>query len=814
MQRFTENGPTHTTLANRTLSLLEVKPVGGLAVVVGGQEYDNLDFEWMDGELLWDTDISMEELKARQSFFHNGYMLDNTQKEMLDRFKANMRSHIEEMETYRDPTIEQEETINKLHQTGIQKLVHILHGMNYDTLTSLKTELLTGNMNDEIIKAKRDIFIELLPIVGTWPATLVARDIIMNDNLKSDMDTAKMITAIPFHVKPVKIIAEEFFKLISMRDSKVHLQRPLTWAAIDLTFAHLVRRTCIQRDTEEECFKTLHINEFIRRFDSLPVDDLMKQKHMMMVLTNFQESEILEKKMKEIAWNIGAKKYKPEIRSHAVFALMARAISKGKEKEYFLPLFLDRTENHELRISAFAALIQGGPDFTTLQKIMRFMIYETDNEVFNFVYTAFEKLAMHENEPCQAKMRDFARYFIKYWKTHMWQKPKYSIGLSKYSSTSFRQEKYGYAGAVDVFTIGNSATVSPLSVMVDIRSQRYRRITMNEMGFFIRMEGVAQLVVEKVMALTQSGNMEIDKLKAILFADMNIRERKNVPAKLDLVFLVRGIVVMDLHVDDTGMLGNINYIKTIMRKIMTMRDIYDFNKRLSFAWQKFLYEQPTDFGVPMAFASGGMYALGLAGKIKMEKMTEPGLKGELELKLHMNTDKTDLMMVVHPDQVHRFTIQQDRTSKHQLRTTVATKLDTLARRLEMTFKVPEVEHPLSLLFHSRTFIFTGRKVKLFENPHILVQVRTGWTRSSEDWGPPVPPVSPGGRSPAAGWSAGPSSCWPSPTAPWPACTAWTRPLLCLTASLLRPPVRAGGSSTSSNCSLHSTDSRTDWRASF
>jgi hypothetical protein len=127
----------------------------------------------------------------------------------------------------------------------------------------------------------------------------------------------------------------------------------------------------------------------------------------MAVFRNFRESEVLEGKLKAIIFDQSSKKYDSPIKTQAVFALADRAIRGGKALEYFLPVFLNRNEGHEVRIASFDMLMRATPSTTTFNKVMTFMIYETDYEVFNYVYTAFEKFATHNHEPCGESLHTY-----------------------------------------------------------------------------------------------------------------------------------------------------------------------------------------------------------------------------------------------------------------------------------------------------------------------------------------------------------------------------------------------------------------------
>ena len=171
------------------------------------------------------------------------------------------------------------------------------------------------------------------------------------------------------------------------------------------------------------------------------------------------------------------------------------------EKDILLPILLNRGEHHEVRINAFDGIMQGFPDTTTMAKIMFYMIYETNYEVFNYVYTAYEKFALHKNEPCMKQVHEYAKYYLTFWKANIWMKPKYTLGLSKTWRNSLTKEKYGYANSMDVKIIGSHHATTPLSINIDLKTQRWKHMTTGILGLKLRMEGVAEKILERVKAL-------------------------------------------------------------------------------------------------------------------------------------------------------------------------------------------------------------------------------------------------------------------------------------------------------------------------
>ena len=68
------------------------------------------------------------------------------------------------------------------------------------------------------------------------------------------------------------------------------------------------------------------------------------------------------------------------------------------------------------------------------------------------------------------------------------------------------------------------------------------------------MEGVAETIVEKVKEMVYAGRFEFETLKQLLFNQMNIRQRETVPAKLDLVLMMRNNVVLEISLADSALL--------------------------------------------------------------------------------------------------------------------------------------------------------------------------------------------------------------------------------------------------------------------
>jgi hypothetical protein len=262
--------------------------------------------------------------------------------------------------------------------------------------------------------------------------------------------------------------------------------------------------------------------------------------------------------------------------------------------------------------------------------------------------------------------------------------------------------------------IGYHKTMTPLSIKMDVRSQRYNHVTMRDLGVFIRMEGIAPRIVDKIKSLTRIGQLKVDELKQLLINDMNIRQRDDIPAKLDIALMMRDQVVLNYHLEDREVMNVMEGIRDYIMSFTSYEALFRFNRHFSIVWDKLHIEVPTDFGVPMAYKMNAMTLVGLMGEMKKQN----GIKADLKLNLHWHTFNTEKMFTIHPQNNIRFAIQQDRVFKHQLTTAARAEVDLETRRLAVSLIVPEQEAPLSWLGHSQTYLIT-RENKIAERQTLL-----------------------------------------------------------------------------------------------
>ena len=713
-------GLTQMATANRTLYLKDVKGLGGLEAVQNPETLESLEFQWMDDKHKWDDVVALPDMKKAEATYYNGYkQIDETQDVIMDGLKTYIKNFVYEMLHYHDIDGNRVDVIEKLHKYNLGYLLPYFRSLNYDSLMTLKNyylqlektvrptrPILDHEKKYEDKMYERDIFLEVLPMTGSSASALAVMDIVKNNDLMDDLLNARLINSIPFHVDGFKSLIDEFYKLVTSNID--HLKWQFTRSALELSYASLVRKTCRLIPDLDQCYKDFKIEDFINKFDALSVNDHNLLNHYMLVFYNFRDSDVLEKKLFDVIYKKTDKKYDHDIRAMAIKALKYRAVRKGMEKDILLPILLNRGEHHEVRINAFDGIMQGFPDTTTMAKIMFYMIYETNYEVFNYVYTAYEKFALHNNEPCMKQVHEYAKYYLTFWKANIWMKPKYTLGLSKTWRNSLTKEKYGYANSMDVKIIGSHHATTPLSINIDLKTQRWNHMTTGILGLKLRMEGVAEKILERVKALFyEPRNINFEKLKKILFTDMNIRERKDVPAKLTFYLTFRDSVVFEFHLQDSQLLQrqeNMTFdkLKRMFFQLKDLTAIYNLHRHFGFAANSYTYEQPTELGVPLIVQDEAFFMFNFNGKMKKD------VNWMMENDINIKTNKIHYtkFSIFHPDMKHEYMIKKTVPCKTLIDTGLNLEVDWPARRVKLAMKVPREELPVSMLIHGRTIIRT------------------------------------------------------------------------------------------------------------
>ena len=718
VQPFSEEGASYVAVANSTLTLKELKSISGDSITVADPEtFTSLEYQFVEGDRTWQTPV---DLKAREHLFRMGYYIDETQESLRQAFVYGLEAFVKELLTYKIQYHTADE-IEKLHREGIQRLFPMFYTLDYESLKSLKDDFFKDKVGSQSI-TKRNIFTEMLSMAGTNPSAVLIKEMVKAKEFVSDVDAAKAITSVPFHIRqPNKDLVKLYEDLLDFSECCTDT---FTKMAIPLAFSHLVRRTCelttphpYQKEVnannkyaqeKRDCIDQLlnpYADRFFKKFESYQNEDHDELDHYMMVLYNLRWGKVYEL-LKPVAFGETKHKNNFAIRAQTIFAIASGAQEEGLVRETFMPIFLDSNENHEVRTAAFMVLVNGHVDSTMMSKITKAMIVERDSEVFNYVYTAFEKFAENWNEPCGTSLKEYATYFLKYWKQHMWMRPSYSFGISKTYGKVFTKEKYGYSGSVEVHTTGSHKSTTPLSIMFDIRAQHFGHHTMQVFGGYIRIQGLAKQLLEKVRQMTifNPQQWKVDELKSILFNEMKIRERPDEPVNVDLILMFKDNVVFQRHYDELSV-GPGGSLYQFFMDFVSLGQEYNINSQRGLMWGSILYEQPTELGVPLNFMAGYTTLASLQAKVTRGQDSGALLR-TLDYKLQTHSQALHSLSVFNPANKNVFYISQDRAYNLRFRNKLTGVLNLAKSQMRLTWERPEFGEPMTFWMHSQTRLST------------------------------------------------------------------------------------------------------------
>ena len=570
VQPFREEGVSHFSKVSRVLTLLNVTDIQE-EFEVTGSTYEDLYYTW-NQEQDWDSDVDLKEQEMfyknefgqYQSFYPMENYIEDDQQNIQDLFYVAMQDFLE-LYTAENGNDKTKEYINNIHKQGILVLTPFLMKMNYDSLYSMKERFFeeAGEVrNGELAK---NLFRELVSATGSNPSALLVKEMVMKQEYKNDFTAARELLSIPFHLyRPTQKIVEEFKEL--MEEVNEFEDWEFVKMAAPLAYSTLVRRTCESYNgnmdaCEEQLIKPA-VEETFEYFELVEITDIQTLNKYMSMLSNMRWGGVYQT-LKPIILGETNHRNLYSLRTKAIQAAAPGILRNGLEEEYLLPLIMDEYENHEVRINAFEVLMKGNPSKTTFIKIVTAMYWERDYEVFNYVYTSFEKYATSQKQPCGQRTQELARYFLKYWKEHMWLRPKYTFGISKTYARRFTDEKFGYGAGFEYHTVGSHKASSPIAIFGEVKETQFKGHEMQIFGLQVRVQGLGARVMKLFKDFDffdKKETLNTDALKEILYEQMNIRSKSKEPLQLEIIFQMKNDIIFQKYWNEDS-LGSISDCK-------------------------------------------------------------------------------------------------------------------------------------------------------------------------------------------------------------------------------------------------------------
>jgi len=689
-QLFETEGVSHFSWVNITSVLVDQKSSGG-DISGGSVSTDSLAFSFEDSDYKWNVD---RDLKAREPFFSSGEYFSDNQAETKEALRKGLKLQKQILHNLDHSA----EAVQKSHQYGINTLHPLLFALDYNSLKSLAEEFLADKSEDGVMTS--NIFLELLGSAGTTASALVVRDLVLANKFDNDRDAARTLSAIPFHIRrPNTQLVKEFEQLLSFQGAG---SERFVEMAIPLAFGHLVKITCSRAGdmaSIRECFSTFapqYVDRFWNQYKSASSRDDKSQA--LATLQNIRFGGLADKLKPLIYGEMEGET--PEMRSHAIWVAGWEAIMVGKGVSYFLPIFADRSIDHEIRISAVTMIFYSSPSTTDLATVLAVLKTETDYEVINYVFTLMEKFASSIN-PCEEKTGHNAKYFLKYLKQYSQFETDWKFGVSKTYSRQFHKDKFGYTGFSSFYSIGSHKSTTPLTFGGGFGYNIFHKYNNILASVHVRIEGLAKGLIRKFKALDPAV-WKTDDLKSILYNEMSIREKPDQPVRVSVSIMLKGSVVFSRVYDETSTKSD-GKIGQFIESLSSLEDTYTINHQRAIQAGSFLYEQPTDIGVPMAYIQGVTAMLHLKATIK-RGILRGLIYRNVDYDVHSFSQAANIMMVLNPGRKVSYGIVQDRVYHAHFPRKLVLGLNPAKKELKLSIERPAYDDPLLLLMHSQTSV--------------------------------------------------------------------------------------------------------------
>lgn len=477
--------------------------------------------------------------------------------------------------------------------------------------------------------------------------------------------------------------------------------------SIPLAFGHLVKVTCMRAGSaggpeQKECwqsFASKYVSDFWQKYkDSTDRDT----KHLM--LSTMQNIRFGGQSRKVMDLVQGKMADEAEFRSAAIWvAGWEAAVSQGVD--YFFPVFANRKNDHEVRISALTMIFYSKPSATDIARVLAVLKGETNYEVFNFAYTLIEQFARTIN-PCHEETSELAKFFLKYMSQYSRYETDWGFGVSKTMVREYQKKKYGYGGATHLYTVGSSVSTTPLSVGFGFSNTFFHNYQASGLHVHLRIEGLAKGVIRKFKSMDPTTWKTAD-LENILSNAMGIRARADQPVRVHVSIQIKGTVVFSRSYDDSDAQEG-GKLATFMEGLSDMGDTYSINHQRMVQLGAALYEQPSEIGLPIAYMDSTTVSASLEATVK--RGNHRGLIfRNLDYDINVLSNSHQGMMIVNPGRKVTYAIFQSRIYHVHVPRKLVIGLNPIRKELKVSISRPEYDDPAMVLMHSQhTVVVKGK----------------------------------------------------------------------------------------------------------
>ncbi|XP_033607997.1 uncharacterized protein LOC111866074 isoform X3 [Cryptotermes secundus] len=369
--------------------------------------------------------------------------------------------------------------LEKLHEEHVVHALYLLSMLEQASLWKLYLELEVGTSYRH--ETLRNLFLEMLPLVGSHDSIMLVRDLVMTGTVKNDT-SIQLLSSIPFSVRqPSEELLTDLEVLLSLPEDTLENQ-----AAV-LSFATLVHKVCSAKCAPETLDK--YVGQYMDLFTGSR--DHARQMLYLEALSNFELQRVAQFLAPIISGD--DTKYSRHIRILAMWTSVGHATLQPDQAHYlYWPLLTNSSEHLEVRVAALTVLILSKPISTHLYNVMLFMMHERDPHLKHFWYTTLHSL-VHTRHPCYRHLGEEAKKLVQFIpepEVHHWATGNYML--------DYTDPDYRFGFLAHLIMVANPRTGLPNVFYQDVGSHT-KDFSYNQFSIYIRLDGVEDTIKRQLL---------------------------------------------------------------------------------------------------------------------------------------------------------------------------------------------------------------------------------------------------------------------------------------------------------------------------
>lgn len=430
------------------------------------------------------------------------------------------------------------------HSRLLTQLYYTSYRLRLDTLQRLYDDIAIGTSYQ--LETKRNMFLELLPQIGTAASAHFLRDLIVSHRVRP-LACLKLLAVLPFYARHSdETLLRELESLLMLGDTHdLSVRR-----AAALSFATLVQRT----RAAARCSSETH-ELYARRFLDLFADATDHDQRMLYLqaLDNLQPVSTFTFLSSLITGEGGggSEQYSRHLRSLALWALLPLGERHAADTYRLLwPLLVNRSEHLELRAVSLAALLAAQPSETRLLTLYWYMQAEADLHLRHFFYTTLVSLR-GTTYPCYARLARVARLVVRFLRA-----PASPAWTTANHLLDYRDAESMFGGMAHLYLIGHPVSGAPAVLHLTVNNYAAGR-SLNQVTLHLKLQGLDDRLAAHLANATTAVEPSFERLVQLL-ESANVKVPVADDLHIEIIVKVQGKSVFCHHFDNNNFNNMIN----------------------------------------------------------------------------------------------------------------------------------------------------------------------------------------------------------------------------------------------------------------